>query len=59
MYYQILLGMVAVVVTVFIYNNSGLADPAKTMLAAIFLSLAVVVFLDDSNEPEKSEDEYE
>ena len=59
MYYQILLGMISLVVTVFIYNNSGLEDPAKTFLAAIFLSLAVVVFLDDANEPEKSEDDYE
>lgn len=57
MYYQILLGMIALVLTVFVYNDSGLTDPARIFLAGIFLSLAVVVFLDDSNEPERSDDD--
>lgn len=50
MVYKLVLGILCVVVALFVYTGDLLIDPAKTLLAAVFLVLAVSVFLDTEDE---------
>lgn len=50
MIYKLVLGILCVVIALFVYTGDVLTDPAQTLLAAVFLVLAVAVFLDTDDE---------
>lgn len=58
MVYKIMMGAVSALFAVFAYNSSGLENPYKTLFGAMFIGLALAVFLDIGEENEtRTEDE--
>lgn len=57
MIYKIMLGLVSVMFGYYVYQESTLTDPIRTLAAAVFLGLAAAVFLDTGEENNGVEDE--
>lgn len=57
MIYKIMLGLISIIFGYYVYQESGLADPMKTLGAAVFFGLSAAVFLDSTEETGDLEDE--
>lgn len=48
MIYRIILGVISITFMVWFYTESGFTEPLRTLIATVFLILAVSIFLDNT-----------